>query len=39
MSPSLRPLLTLPSADHWVQQDASAAVTRAMQDWLRRPIQ
>jgi pimeloyl-ACP methyl ester carboxylesterase len=32
-------LLTLPNADHWVQQDASAAVTRAMQDWLRRPTQ
>ena len=31
-------LVTVPGADHWVQEDASPIVTRAMQDWLRRPL-
>lgn len=30
-------LVTVPNADHWVQQDASPIVSRAIQDWLRRP--
>ena len=29
-------LITIPKADHWVQQDASDVVTRNLVDWLRR---
>lgn len=29
-------LITVPGADHWVQQDASELVTRNMVDWLKR---
>jgi len=29
-------LVTVPEADHWVQQDAAELVTRTMVGWLRR---
>jgi pimeloyl-ACP methyl ester carboxylesterase len=29
-------LVTVPEADHWVQQDAPELVTRTMVNWLKR---